>query len=73
MQEDPSRHSQVLPRKRVALEIFQALARFLAGDLPQMLDISAPYLQRYLLLQSKQRLSVVYFWLDGIEQLQNFN
>lgn len=73
MQEDPSRHFQLLLRKRVALEIFQALVRFFAGDLPRMLDTSAPFLQRYSLLQSKQRLSVVYFWLDGIEQLQNFN
>ena len=60
MQEDPSRHFQLLLRKRVALEIFQALARFFAGDLPRMLDTSAPFLQRYSLLQSKQRLSVVY-------------
>ena len=61
MQEDPSRHFQLLLRKRVALEIFQALARFFAGDLPRMLDTSAPFLQRYSLLQSKQRLSVVCF------------
>ena len=38
-----------------------------------MLDTSAPFLQRYSLLQSKQRLSVAYVWLDGIEQLQNFH